>query len=214
MAKPTRWTWLAAPLPSLLIIFGTGVMGYGISSLTLLLFQGDLPHYLRVRKMDKIISRLENHIIICGLSRTGLYALEELTRSGHDVVIIEKSEAQIQQWLGGRERPYIVGDATEDDNLLAAGIERAQAIITSLTSDADNAFVVVTARSLNSQLSIVSKSRNRKRPQKVAGGRRGPGSDSVLSGRHEHGQPWSSSRKPCIFSSVCTRATPIPSARR
>lgn len=140
-----------------LIIFGTGVMGYGISSLTLLLFQGDLPHYLRVRKMDKIISRLENHIIICGLSRTGLYALEELTRSGHDVVIIEKSEAQIQQWLGGKERPYIVGDATEDDNLLAAGIERAQAIITSLTSDADNAFVVVTARSLNSQLSIVSK---------------------------------------------------------
>jgi len=141
----------------LLIIFGTGVVGYGISSLTLLMFQGDLPHYLRIRKMDKIISRLQQHIILCGLSRTGLYTLDELTRAGHQVVVIEKHAQQAQQLLDGRDCPYIVGDATEDANLEAAGIHRASAIITCLTSDADNAFVVVTARSMNAALTIVSK---------------------------------------------------------
>ncbi|MEQ6290909.1 potassium channel family protein [Vogesella sp. GCM10023246] len=141
----------------LLIIFGTGVVGYGLSSLTLMLFQGDLPVYLRKKKMDKLISRLENHVVICGLSRSGLYALEELHQAGHNIVVIEQNEAHAAQLLAAYGTPYIVGDATEDANLLAAGIARARALITSLTSDANNAFVVVTARSLNPQLTIVSK---------------------------------------------------------
>ncbi|MEC5207313.1 voltage-gated potassium channel [Vogesella perlucida] len=160
----------------LLIIFGTGVVGYGISSLTLLMLQGDLPQYLRARKMDKIISRLEQHIIICGLSRTGLYALDELTQAGHDVVIIEKNTQQAQQLLDGRDYPYIIGDATEDANLEAAGIHRARAIITCLTSDADNAFVVVTARNLSHQINIVSKAETESARKKL----KAVGADQVV----------------------------------
>lgn len=141
----------------LLIVFGTGVVGYGLSSLTLMLFQGDLPAYLRKRKMDKIISRLEKHVVICGLSRSGLYVLDELHRAGHKIVVIEKDASRATQFLTSYGHPYISGDATEDDNLLAAGITRARALITCLTSDADNAFVTVTARSLNPGLTIVSK---------------------------------------------------------
>jgi voltage-gated potassium channel len=139
-----------------LIIFGTGVVGYGISSLTLMLFQGDLPHYLKRRKMEKVIARIADHIIICGLSRTGLYTLGEIEKSGHHVVVIEKNETVISH-LEGRDIPYIVGDATSDENLLAAGIKQARALITCLTSDAENAFVVVTAKSLNPQIKAISK---------------------------------------------------------
>lgn len=141
----------------LLIVFGTGVVGYGLSSLTLLLFQGDLPAYLRKRKMEKIISRLEKHVVICGLSRSGLYVLDELHRAGHKIVVIEKDVSRAAQFLTPYGHPHIAGDATEDDNLLAAGITRARALITCLTSDADNAFVTVTARNLNAGLTIVSK---------------------------------------------------------
>ncbi|GGY13258.1 potassium channel family protein [Paludibacterium paludis] len=139
-----------------LIVFGTGVVGYGISSLTLMLFQGDLPNYLKRRKMEKIIARMSDHIIVCGLSRTGQYALEELAQSGQAVVVIEREETNALM-LEGRDIPYIVGDATDDENLLAAGVGKARAVVTCLTSDADNAFVVVTARNLNRELLIVSK---------------------------------------------------------
>lgn len=139
-----------------LIVFGTGVLGYGISSLTLMLFQGDLPLLLKRRKMEKRIARLDQHIIICGLSRTGLYTLEELSSAGHDVVVIEKNEALAQQ-LDSRDVPYIVGDATADEHLVAAGVAKARALVTCLTSDAENAFVVVTAKNLNPSIKAVSK---------------------------------------------------------
>ncbi|HJV05975.1 MAG TPA: potassium channel family protein [Chromobacteriaceae bacterium] len=139
-----------------LIVFGTGVVGYGISSLTLMLLQGDLPLYLRRRKMEKVIVRINNHIIICGLSRTGQYALDELISAGHEVVVIEKNEVNAAR-LEERDIPFIVGDATEDANLMEAGINKARALITCLNSDADNAFVVVTAKNLNQNVTVVSK---------------------------------------------------------
>lgn len=140
----------------ILIAFGTGVVGYGISSMTLMLFQGDLPHYFKRRKMEKVIARLRGHVILCGLSRTGLYTLGEIERSGRKVVVIERDEAAAAR-LEGREIPCIVGDATTDENLIAAGVREAKAIITCLTSDAENAFVVVAAKSLNPALTAVSK---------------------------------------------------------
>lgn len=139
-----------------LIVFGTGVLGYGVSSLTLMLFQGDLPNYLKRRKMEKVIAHISGHIIICGLSRTGLYTLGEIERTGHRVVVIERNEATVAV-LEGRDIPYIIGDATDDENLLDAGVMRASAIITCLTSDAENAFVVVAAKSLNPTIQAVSK---------------------------------------------------------
>jgi len=150
----------------ILIVFGTGVLGYGISSLTLMLFQGDLPNYLKRRKMEKVIARMSNHIIICGLSRTGLYTLGEIERSGHHVVVIEKNEATIVK-LEGRDIPYIIGDATSDENLLAAGVLQASAIITCLTSDAENAFVVITAKSLNPKVMAISKAESENASKKL-----------------------------------------------
>ncbi|MDN0077009.1 potassium channel family protein [Crenobacter sp. SG2303] len=162
-----------------LIVFGTGVVGYGISSLTLMLFQGDLPLYLRRRKMEKLIAQMSQHTIICGLSRTGRYALEELLSAHHQVVVIEKSEANVAL-LQERGIPYIVGDATEDENLTAAGIARAQALISCLSSDADNAFVVVTAKSLNAAVMVVAKAENESSRKKL----KAVGADNVVIPSH------------------------------
>ena len=150
-----------------LIVFGTGLVGYGLSTLTVMLFQGDLPNYLKRRKMDKVITRISDHIIICGLSRTGLYTLGEIERSGHKVVVIERDPVTIAKHLEDRDTPHIGGDATADENLLAAGIMRARAIITCLTSDADNAFVVVTAKSLNPAIHTVSKAESESSRKKL-----------------------------------------------
>ncbi|MBV8046321.1 MAG: potassium channel protein [Paludibacterium sp.] len=150
----------------ILIILGVGAVGYGISSLTLMLFQGDLPLYLKRKKMEKVIARFSDHVILCGLSRTGLYTLDEMTRSGHRVVVIERDIAIATQ-MEERDIPYIVGDATQDANLLAAGVAQAQAIITCLTSDAENAFVVVTAKSLNTAITAISKAENESTRKKL-----------------------------------------------
>ncbi|NDV12313.1 potassium channel family protein [Crenobacter caeni] len=139
-----------------LVFFGTGVVGYALSSLTLLLFQSDLPQILKRRAMEKEIARLQGHIIVCGLSHTGLAAIDELTHSGHPVVAVERDEAAARA-LDPLDIPYIVGDATEDANLTAAGALNARALISCLTSDAENAFVIVTARTLNPQLMLVAK---------------------------------------------------------
>ena len=149
-----------------LIIFGTGLAGYGISSLTLMLFQGDLPNYLKRKKMEKSIQRISGHIILCGLSRTGLYTLSEIQRTARQVVVVER-DGQALARLGDQEIPHIVGDATDDANLLAAGIERAEAIITCLTSDAENAFVIVTAKSLNPAILTVSKAESENTRKKL-----------------------------------------------
>jgi voltage-gated potassium channel len=91
-----------------LIVFGTGVVGYGISSLTLMLFQGDLPLYLRRKKMEKLITRMRGHTIICGLSHTGRYALEELLGTQHQVVVIER-RSQYHAAAGAGDSLYCWG---------------------------------------------------------------------------------------------------------
>lgn len=166
-----------------MVVFGTGVVGYGLSSLTLMLFQGDLPIYLKRRKMEKLIARLEGHIIICGLSRTGQYTLDELLRSGLDVVVLEKTESQAIT-LEGRDIPYIIGDATQDENLQAAGVDKARALITCLSSDAENAFVVVTAKNLNRTLMVVSKAETENSRRKLLA----VGADKVVIPSHLGGQ--------------------------
>lgn len=162
-----------------LIVFGTGVVGYGISSLTLMLFQGDLPLYLRRKKMEKLIARMQGHTIICGLSHTGRYALEELLSTQHQIVVIERDESNTGM-LQELDVPFIVGDAAEDENLCAAGITRAHALISCLSADAENAFVVVTAKSLNSKILAVAKAENESSRKKLLA----VGADNVVIPSH------------------------------
>jgi voltage-gated potassium channel len=141
----------------LLILFGMGIILYGISSLTAILVEGELSGLLRRKKMEKKISRLQHHIIVCGGGETGQPVLDELGKNREAAVLIEKDPDKIERLSAMGELLYIEGDATDDANLLLAGIDRAAGLITCLPSDKDNLFVTMSARMLNPRLRIISR---------------------------------------------------------
>jgi voltage-gated potassium channel len=106
--------------------------------------------------MEEQIKRLSQHYIVCGGGKTGLLILAELLKSKEQVVLIEQDEDRIERCKTIGDLLYIKGDATDDQNLKAAGIERASGIIISLPSDKDTIYVTMTARMLNRKLRIVS----------------------------------------------------------
>jgi voltage-gated potassium channel len=139
-----------------LILTGMGVMFYIVGSLARVLIEGELQTVLGRRKLIKDIKRLKNHYIICGFGRIGEIIARQLKGRGLALLIIDKAPDQIARL---EELGYysISGDATRDEVLLEAGIERAKGLVAVVASDADNVYIVLTARSLNPQLFIVAR---------------------------------------------------------
>ena len=104
-----------------LITFGMGVILYGISTLTALIIEGELSGILRKKKMEKQIRKLQNHYIVCGGGETGRHVLTELIKSKEQVVLVDHDEETINRCMGLEDLLYLKGDATEDQNLMAAG---------------------------------------------------------------------------------------------
>jgi voltage-gated potassium channel len=151
-----------------LIIVGMGIVLYFVSSLTAFIIEGELRDLLRMRRMDREIDKLENHLIICGTGKTGMYVLQEVLQSNQPCVVIEKSHDRIDHDIQeiGSDFLYIIGDATQDSVLQQAGIERANALVASLGTDRDNLFVTISARSLNHELRIVARGEHPEAEQK------------------------------------------------
>ena len=155
---PVSGKLLAEIFTMLLITFGMGVILYGISTLTALIIEGELSGILRRNKMNKQIKKLQNHYIVCGGGETGRHVIDELIKNKESVVLIEQEEAIIERCKSlEHDLLYVQGDATDDQNLVAAGIEKAAGIVISLPSDKDTLYVTMTARMLNSKLRIISK---------------------------------------------------------
>ncbi len=140
-----------------LITFGMAIILYGLGAMTALLIEGELSGILRKNKMEKAIGKLKNHIIVCGGGQTGLPVIQELVKNKESVVMIEANQEAIDRCLTFVEDLlYINGDATEDENLLAAGIETANGIAICLPSDKDNLYITMASRMLNSKVRIIS----------------------------------------------------------
>jgi voltage-gated potassium channel len=143
----------------MIIIAGVGTMAFFQSTLTALLVEGVVGKTLRRARMQKKIAALNNHLVVAGCGRTGKYIVEELSAIDRPFVVIDRDEealAQLNEQLDGKML-YVVGDATEDHTLLAAGVERAYGIMAALTDDRDNLFIVISTRALNPKARIVSK---------------------------------------------------------
>lgn len=140
----------------ILIIFGMGVLLYAISTLTAAIVEGELSGILRKKKMEKRIAKLSGHYIVCGIGHTGRHVLTELMRNRESVVLIEQDQETIEKCLSLGELFFVNGDATDDANLIAAGIERAAGIIICLPSDKDTLYVTMTARMINPTIRIIS----------------------------------------------------------
>ena len=140
----------------LLILGGMGIILYGLTELTTFIVEGEMSGILRRRRMNRTIGKLSGHYILCGCGNTGAYVLEELTRTRRATVVVEKDVAKVNK-LAEKGTFVVEGDATNDATLLSAGIERADGLITTLPTDRDNLFVVITARGLNPALRIIAK---------------------------------------------------------
>ena len=160
-----------------LITFGMGIILYTISSLTASLIEGELSGFLREKKMQKRIGKLHGHYIVCGGGETGLPLIDEMVKSHEAVVLIERDQVQIDRCDMGGKLLYIKGDATEDRNLVAAGIGNAAGLFTCLPSDKDNLYITMTARMLNKHMRIISRMVSPELEPKL----RKAGADSVVS---------------------------------
>jgi voltage-gated potassium channel len=143
---------------SALIICGVASIAFFQSTLTALLIQGLIGKALRRSRMERAIGRLSGHVVLAGCGRTGRTIVDELTATRHPFVVIDLEEHILEQTA--REVPsllYVVGDATHDSVLRAAGIERASSIIAALSDDRDNLFVTLSVHTLNPEARIVAK---------------------------------------------------------
>lgn len=142
-----------------LIVLGSGTLVYFVSNLTALIVEGDLGGILRLRKMERTLEKLTDHVIVCGVGSTGRHVAAELVVTETPFVLIDRDEhrlLELRQELG-TEAPYVVGEATDDHVMERAGITRARGVIAALTDDKDNLFITVTARSYNPGARIVAK---------------------------------------------------------
>lgn len=143
---------------AIFIIFtGMGTLLYGVSNTTAFILEGQLNNILRRKKMNKNISKLNNHFIICGAGKTGLSVIEEFYKTRNPFVIVEKKEEALNQIPYKENLLFVTGDATQDEILELAGIKNAKGLISTLNDDTSNLFVVFTSRSLNANLRIISK---------------------------------------------------------
>src|SRR6476661_2578432 len=138
-----------------LILAGVLLVFLGIGSLTQALLEFSLRSFFGRRKMERDIERLSGHYIICGAGRVGRSAARELARKPAPFVIVEQNETKAARfandWL------MHVGDATQEQTLRQLHIERASGLVAATTTDATNLYIVLTARNLNPQLTIIAR---------------------------------------------------------
>ena len=134
------------------VYVGVTSTGISIALMTNLLFEETLSEFFKVKKMAKKFSELKGHYIVCGYGTTGHQIAEVLLSQGETVVVIDND---VDKHVG--KALFMEGDARQDEILLKAQIKNAKGLATTLTQDADNVFVVLTARSLNPELHLVSR---------------------------------------------------------
>ncbi len=137
---------------------GITAMGFWFAILTSFLVELDLAHVFRDRKLKKEITKMKDHIIVCGAGRVGKQVVEELLTAGETFVVIERDRRLVEEFHETLpDLPIIEGDATVDHFLEEAGIARARGLIACLSADTDNLFVCLSARDLQKDIEIVAR---------------------------------------------------------
>jgi voltage-gated potassium channel len=142
---------------SFLIIISFGIFVFAVSSFTRYVIDGVMRNYYRDRKVIKRIEKLSGHTIICGYGRNGSQAALDLLFRKVPFIVIENNQELIEKLSTTDNILYVAGDATKDEVLLQAGIKRAKALITTFPDDADNLYVVLSAKEINPELTVISR---------------------------------------------------------
>jgi voltage-gated potassium channel len=160
-----------------LIFTGVGVVAYTANNAIRSILEGEIQEALGRRKLERKIRELSGHYVICGYGRMGRIICKELKANRIKFVVVEHGTPTVAE---GEDILFVNGDATQDEVLKAAGIERAKGVVTALTTDAQNLYVVLSARGMNPGLKIVARAGDEGSEKKLLRA----GADRVVSPYH------------------------------
>jgi len=147
-----------------LLVLGVGIILYLLGTEAKLLFEGQLENLIGRKRLEKKINELKDHYIICGFGRMGKVIAEEFSEKNIEILIIEKNPvAEIEKG----DFLILEGNAENEDVLLSAGIQKAKGLISVLPTDAENIFLVLSARDLNPDLFIVTRASDESSERKI-----------------------------------------------
>lgn len=151
---------------SLMIIFNIGVVAYALATFSYYIIEGKIFELMERNYMQARVDSLKDHTIICGFGRYGREVARHLKEQGQNFVVVEENleKLDLPEFEG---IIYVDGDATHDEVLKEAGIDRAVGLITSLNDDSDNLFIVLSAKELNPKLRIISSAHSKRSRQKL-----------------------------------------------
>ena len=165
---------------ALYIILNLGIFAYVVSVLTTYLFEGELQAVFKNYMTDREISKLKDHVIVCGYGRNGSQACEELAEAGRNFVVIDQDPSVRPDPNSKPNFQMLIADATLDNNLRIAGIEKASEILITMPSDASNVFITLTARELNPGIKIIARASEKETERKLYRA----GADTVVMPHH------------------------------
>ena len=137
-------------------LLGIGTLFYGLATVAEFFVSGQLSGVLEGRRMDKMIDSFRDHYIVCGFGRVGRQVSRDLRAAGAEHVVIDPNPANREAALGAGI-PLIESEASDDEVLKQAGIDRAQGVIACVDSDAENIFITLTARELRADILIIAR---------------------------------------------------------
>jgi voltage-gated potassium channel len=140
----------------ILILMGVSFVAFSLAYFSQILLDGNLLEAYRRRKLKKKLDQLENHFIICGYGEMGEIVTGELGKHKIPVAVIDSNEAVLGR-LSEKDFVYLSGDATDEENLISAGVRRARGLVSVVAKDSENVFIVLTARDLNKDLLILAR---------------------------------------------------------
>jgi voltage-gated potassium channel len=161
---------------SFLIVFSISTFAYAISVITRFVIEGEFQIFFKHYQVNTKIQKLKNHVVVCGYGRNGKQACQQLNSGEEDFVVIENNPEIVEKMRANNNILFVDGDATSDQVLAEAGLDRAKALITALPNDAANVFVVLTARELNPSLKIISRASDESSEHKL----KRAGADNVI----------------------------------
>ena len=150
----------------IIITSGVTISAYTIGTLLRMFIEGELRKTFGRRKMEKMIKALKNHYIICGYGRIGSLICKELQERNIPFVVIENDPTSVET-LEKEHYLFLPMDATTEEALIKAGIDEARGLVTAVMSDADNVYIILTARGLNPDIFILSRASNEKAEEKL-----------------------------------------------
>ena len=137
------------------ILVGVGTALYTFSAVLEVLIEGHMRDLVRRRRMERDITRMNGHVIVCGWGRVGREVAEFLDGAGRDLVIVDRDPERV----AGTPYASVCGDVTDDETLLEAGIDRAGTLVAALDTDSDNLYLTVASKSMRPELPIIARAR-------------------------------------------------------